>query len=99
MQARPPRNWPTGSAPPVPSSSMNSSAALKAIVGRHGGAVCTSSNARAVVSWALGQADKLLFFPDQHLGRNTAHQLGFGPSDLRVWDPKRDLGGLEDTDV
>ncbi len=83
----------------VPVTYMNSSAALKAFVGRAGGAVCTSSNARAVVSWALERGDKLLFFPDQHLGRNTAFQLGFQPDDLRVWDPKRDLGGLDDTDV
>ncbi len=83
----------------VPITYMNSSAALKAFVGRAGGAVCTSSNARSVVQWALDQGDKLLFFPDQHLGRNTAFQLGFGPADMRVWDPRRDLGGLEDRDV
>jgi len=83
----------------VPITYMNSSAALKAFVGRHGGAVCTSSNARSVVSWALERGDKLLFFPDQHLGRNTAYQLGFGPADMRVWDPRRDLGGLDDVDV
>ena len=83
----------------VPITYMNSSAALKAFVGRKGGAVCTSSNARAVVSWALERADKLLFFPDQHLGRNTAYQLGFGADDMRVWNPTRDLGGLEEADV
>jgi quinolinate synthase len=83
----------------VPVTYMNSSAALKAFVGRTGGAVCTSSNARTVVSWALGRGDKLLFFPDQHLGRNTAYQLGFGPGDMRVWDPRRDQGGLDDADV
>ena len=83
----------------VPITYMNSSAALKAFVGRNGGAVCTSSNAKAVISWALGRGDKLLFFPDQHLGRNTAYQLGFGPDNLRVWDPKRDLGGLEEIDA
>jgi quinolinate synthase len=83
----------------LPITYMNSSAALKAFVGRKGGAVCTSSNARAVVSWALERADKLLFFPDQHLGRNTARQLGFGPSDMRVWNPRRDLGGLQEADV
>src|SRR5205823_5297037 len=83
----------------VPITYMNSSAALKAFVGRHGGAVCTSSNARAVITWALERGEKLLFFPDQHLGRNTAFELGFGAGDMRVWDPKRDLGGLEDTDV
>src|SRR5205085_5296891 len=83
----------------VPITYMNSSAALKAFVGRHGGAVCTSSNARSVVSWALERGERLLFFPDQHLGRNTAYQLGYGPDAMRVWDPKRDLGGLEDAVV
>jgi quinolinate synthase len=83
----------------VPVTYMNSSAALKAFVGRHGGAVCTSSNARAVLTWALGQGDKVLFFPDQHLGRNTAHQLGFTEADMRVWNPRLDLGGLEERDV
>ena len=83
----------------LPITYMNSSAALKAFVGRHGGAVCTSSNARAVLTWALDRADKLLFFPDQHLGRNTAYDLGFGPADMRVWDPKRELGGLQEVDV
>ena len=83
----------------VPITYMNSSAALKAFVGRNGGAVCTSSNARAVVTWALGRGDKLLFFPDQHLGRNTGYQLGMGAADMRVWDPKRELGGLEEVDV
>ena len=83
----------------VPITYMNSSAALKAFVGKAGGAVCTSSNARAVITWALEKGDKLLFFPDQHLGRNTAYQLGYGPADTRVWDPRRDLGGLDDVDV
>ena len=83
----------------VPITYMNSSAALKAFVGRKGGAVCTSSNARAVVTWALSRGDKLLFFPDQHLGRNTGYQLGLGAADMRVWDPKRELGGLEEVDV
>src|SRR5437588_5948135 len=83
----------------VPITYMNSSAALKAFVGRNGGAVCTSSNARAVIRWALARGDRLLFFPDQHLGRNTGFQLGFGESDMRVWDPRLDLGGLEEADV
>jgi quinolinate synthase len=90
----------------VPVTYMNSSAALKAFVGRHGGAVCTSSNARAVLSWALdpagtgtAQGDKVLFFPDQHLGRNTGFELGWGASDMRVWNPRLDLGGLDDADV
>ncbi len=83
----------------VPVTYMNSSAALKAFVGRNGGAVCTSSNARAVLEWALRRGEKALFFPDQHLGRNTGYQLGFGPEDMVVWDPRRELGGLGEADV
>jgi quinolinate synthase len=90
----------------VPVTYMNSSAALKAFVGRHRGAVCTSSNARAVLSWALdpegagtAQGDKVLFFPDQHLGRNTGYQLGWSEADMRVWNPRLELGGLVDADV
>src|SRR4029077_6695302 len=83
----------------VPITYMNSSAALKAFVGRHGGAVCTSSNARAVLEWALAGAATVRFFPAQHLGRTTAYAMGFGADDERVWDPRRDLGGLEDRDV
>ena len=83
----------------VPITYMNSSAALKAFVGRNAGAVCTSSNARAVIRWALGKGDKLLFFPDQHLGRNTGYQLGFTEADMRVWNPKLDFGGLEEADA
>jgi quinolinate synthase len=83
----------------VPITYMNSSAALKAFVGDHGGSVCTSSNARAVLQWALARGDKTLFFPDQHLGRNTAFQLGYDASDMRVWDPRQDLGGLVEADV
>ena len=96
----------------VPITYMNSSAAIKAFVGRHGGAVCTSTNARQVLEWALGlgdraglstegatgSGDRVLFFPDQHLGRNTAFDLGYGPDDMRVWNPRLDLGGLTDTD-
>ncbi len=83
----------------VPITYMNSSAALKAFVGRHGGAVCTSSNAKAVLTWALARGDKVLFFPDQHLGRNTGFQLGFTEDDMRVWNPRLDLGGLGEADV
>jgi len=83
----------------VPITYMNSSAALKAFVGEHGGAVCTSSNARAVLEWALSRGDKVLFFPDQHLGRNTGFTMGYGADDMRVWNPHLDFGGLEDTDV
>ncbi len=83
----------------VPITYMNSSAALKAFVGRHGGAVCTSSNARAVLEWALARGDKVLFFPDQHLGRNTGYAMGFGAADMQVWDPRHDLGGLDERAV
>ncbi|MGQ0825834.1 MAG: quinolinate synthase NadA [Actinomycetota bacterium] len=83
----------------VPITYMNSSAALKAFVGRNGGAVCTSSNARAVLVWAFARGDKVLFFPDQHLGRNTGHAMGYTESDMRVWNPRFDLGGLEERDV
>jgi quinolinate synthase len=83
----------------IPITYMNSSAALKAFVGEHGGAVCTSSNARAILDWALARGDKVLFFPDQHLGRNTGYDMGFDEGDMRVWDPRHDLGGLEERDV
>jgi quinolinate synthase len=83
----------------VPITYMNSSAALKAFVGRHGGAVCTSSNARAVLEWALAKGDKVLFFPDQHLGRNTGFTMGYGDADMRVWNPHQECGGLEERDV
>ena len=83
----------------VPITYMNSSAALKAFVGEKGGSVCTSTNAKAVISWALTQGDQLLFFPDQHLGRNTGYQLGFTEADMRVWDPRREMGGLEEREI
>ncbi len=83
----------------VPITYMNSSAALKAFVGEHGGAVCTSSNARAVLEWAFTRGDKVLFFPDQHLGRNTGYSMGYTEADMRVWNPRLDLGGLEERDV
>ena len=87
----------------VPVTYMNSSADLKAFVGRHGGVVCTSSNARAVLTWALGRdaqgrsrGDQVLFFPDQHLGRNTGFELGYAAEDMAVWNPRQDRGGLDD---
>src|SRR3954447_26844657 len=83
----------------VPITYMNSSAALKAFVGRMGGAVCTSTNARAVLEWALAKGDKVLFFPDQHLGRNTGLAMGFDHGDMRVWNPRLELGGLDEADV
>jgi quinolinate synthase len=75
----------------VPITYQNSSAELKAFCGQHGGAVCTSSNARAVFRWALAQKEHILFFPDEHLGRNTALALGFGPGEIGVWDTKQPL--------
>ncbi|MFP5256559.1 MAG: quinolinate synthase NadA [Acidimicrobiia bacterium] len=78
----------------VPITYMNSSAALKAFVGRHGGAVCTSTNARAVLQWAFTRGDKVLFFPDQHLGRNTGVAMGYSLDDMALWDPRREMGGL-----
>jgi quinolinate synthase len=90
----------------IPITYMNSSAALKSFVGRHGGAVCTSTNARAVLEWVFRpSADggaggtKVLFFPDQHLGRNTGVAMGFDLDDMRVWDPRREQGGLTDGDL
>lgn len=83
----------------VPITYMNSSAALKAFVGENGGAVCTSTNAKAVLEWAFGQGDQVLFFPDQHLGRNTGLDMGYHKSDMIVYDPKKEDGGLSWTDV
>ncbi len=80
----------------VPITYMNSSAAIKSFVGEHGGAVCTSSNCRAVLEWALKRGEgkvKVLFFPDQHLGRNTAYAMGYPLERMVLWDPKEDLGG------
>ncbi len=77
----------------VPVTYMNSSATLKAFCGERGGAVCTSSNATRVLQWALERGERVLFFPDEHLGRNTGVKLGI-PDDLMVvWDPRRPLGG------
>ena len=83
----------------VPVTYMNSSAALKAFVGEHGGAVCTSSNARAVLEWALARGEKVMFLPDQHLGQNTAFQMGYDPAAMRIWNPHQDLGGLDERAV
>ena len=79
----------------VPVTYMNSSADIKAFCGRNGGAVCTSSNARTALTWAFEQGEKVLFLPDQHLGRNTAVlELGMSLDDCVVYDPRRPLGGL-----
>ncbi len=80
----------------VPVTYMNSSADIKAFTGRHGGTVCTSSNARRALTWALSKGSKVLFLPDQHLGRNTAVlELGMSLDDCVVWNPHRPGGGLD----
>jgi quinolinate synthase len=77
----------------TPVTYINSSAELKAFCGRHGGIVCTSSNARAVLDWAFSRRSRILFFPDQHLGRNTARVMGIPLNEMVVWDPREPLGG------
>lgn len=84
----------------VPITYMNSTAAIKAFTGRNGGAVCTSSNAERALTWAFAQAEKILFLPDQHLGRNTAVlKLGLSLSDCVVWNPWKAQGGLTDDEI
>ncbi len=78
----------------IPVTYINSAASLKAFVGRHGGIVCTSSNARAAIEWAFARGSRVMFFPDQHLGRNTAMEMGIANEVMPVWDPYADdLGG------
>lgn len=78
----------------TPVTYINSAASLKAFCGRHGGIVCTSSNAQAVLRWAFKRTSRVLFFPDQHLGRNTAKAMGIPLDQMPVWDPQQDeLGG------
>ncbi|GCF08078.1 quinolinate synthase NadA [Dictyobacter arantiisoli] len=72
----------------IPVTYMNSAANLKAFCGEHGGIVCTSSNAPKVIDWAFTQGKRVLFFPDQHLGRNTASHYGIHADQMVVWDPK-----------
>ncbi len=73
----------------TPVTYVNSAADLKAFCGQHGGLVCTSANAGAVLTHALSQRPRVLFFPDQHLGRNTARQIGIPPEEIYLWDPRR----------
>ena len=82
-----------GRQPVIPVTYMNSSAALKGFCGRHGGVVCTSSNATQVLRWAFERGQRVLFFPDQHLGRNTARKMGIPEAQMPVWDPGLPLGG------
>ena len=77
----------------TPITYMNSTAAIKALCGRNNGIVCTSSNALATFEWAFERSERVLFIPDQHLGRNTAVQLGIGLDEMVVWNPFKPLGG------
>jgi quinolinate synthase len=79
----------------VPVTYINSAAAIKAFVGERGGVVCTSSNAAATLEWAWERGERILFLPDQHLGRNTAYKLGVPLDRMVVWDPNEIWGGLE----
>jgi quinolinate synthase len=77
----------------IPVTYMNSTAAIKSFTGEHGGAVCTSSNAAALMRWAFERGEKVLFLPDEHLGRNTAYRMGIPLAQMMVWDPYENLGG------
>jgi len=78
----------------IPVTYINSAASIKAFVGERGGTVCTSSNARATLDWAFARGEKVLFLPDQHLGRNTAFKMGIPLDRMAVWDPNEIHGGL-----
>jgi quinolinate synthase len=78
----------------VPVTYINCAASIKALVGENGGTVCTSSNAAAALKWGWQQKEKILFLPDQHLGRNTAFKMGVPLDQMVVWDPNEPLGGL-----
>jgi quinolinate synthase len=84
----------------VPVTYMNSSAAIKSFTGEHGGTICTSSNAEKTLRWAFEKAEKVLFLPDQHLGRNTAvSDLGLSLEDCVVWNPWKPQGGLSEEEI
>ncbi len=78
----------------TPVTYINSAADLKSFCGRHGGIVCTSSNAARILEWSFGQREKVLFFPDQHLGRNTGYEMGIPLDEMVVWQAGKPLGGL-----
>jgi len=88
-----------GLVPVIPVTYMNSSAAIKGFVGRHGGIVCTSSNARTVLEWAFALGRRVLFFPDQHLGRNTAKAMGVPLERMPMWNPRKPLGGSSEDEL
>jgi len=83
----------------TPITYMNSTAAIKALCGRNDGIVCTSSNAKATFDWALERRERVLFLPDQHLGRNTALKMGIGLDEMLVWNPFKPMGGHTEEDI
>lgn len=84
----------------IPVTYMNSSAAIKSFTGKNGGTICTSSNAEKSMKWALEKGEKILFLPDQHLGRNTAvASLGLTPEDCVIWNPWKPMGGLTEDEI
>jgi quinolinate synthase len=83
----------------MPITYMNSAANLKAFVGERGGTVCTSSNAEGALNWAFAQREKVFFFPDQHLGRNTGKMMGIPLDQMVLWDPFQPYGGLTDEQI
>ncbi len=83
----------------TPVTYINSSADLKAFCGQHEGIVCTSSNAEKILQWSFAQRPKVLFFPDQHLGRTTAHQMGIPLADMVIWDFDQPQGGLSIAEI
>jgi quinolinate synthase len=83
----------------TPVTYINSAADLKAFCGEHGGIVCTSSNAPRILDWSFAQRGKVLFFPDQHLGRWSGHRMGIALDDMPIWDPDLELGGLTEDDI
>lgn len=83
----------------VPITYINCDAKLKAFVGEHGGSICTSSNAKKIIQWAFEQGEKLLFFPDQHLGRNTCYELGIDLDEMVIYNPAHLNGGLTQEDI
>ena len=90
----------SGKAGVIPVTYINSAASIKAFIGERGGTVCTSGNAKATLEWAFKRGEKILFLPDQHLGRNTAYyKLGIPLDEMVVWDPHEIFGGLEPEEV
>jgi quinolinate synthase len=83
----------------VPVTYINSAASIKSFIGERGGTVCTSSNAMATLKWAFARGEKILFLPDQHLGRNTAYKMGIPLDEMVVWDPNEIFGGLQPEQV